>query len=84
MEIHPALLCIAHSSPRYLKRCSTKGSRARPMPGQTDGLPLNISEIIKRTKNKTNKTWAIHAEVPAIPLKPKSAAIIATIKKTIA
>ena len=48
----------------------------------TDGLPLKISEIINRTKKRTNKTWAIHAEVPAIPVNPNIAAIIATTRKT--
>jgi hypothetical protein len=51
---------------------------------QTDGLPLNISEIINKTRNRTNKTWAIQADVPAIPVNPKIPAIIATIKKTTA
>jgi hypothetical protein len=51
---------------------------------QTDGLPLKIREITNRTKNRTNSTWAIHAEVPAIPVKPNIAAIIAITKKTIA
>jgi hypothetical protein len=51
---------------------------------QTDGLPLNISEITNRTRKRTNNTWAIHAEVPAIPVNPNIPAIIAMIKKTIA
>jgi hypothetical protein len=51
---------------------------------QTDGLPLNMSEIINRIKNRTNNTWAIHADVPAIPVNPKSAATTAMIRKIIA
>jgi hypothetical protein len=52
--------------------------------GHTDGLPLNISDTINRIRKRTNNTWAIHAEVPAIPVNPNSPAIIAMIKKTIA
>jgi hypothetical protein len=51
---------------------------------QTEGLPLNIKEIIKRTRNRTNNTWAIQADVPAIPVNPKIPAMMATIKKTTA
>jgi hypothetical protein len=51
---------------------------------QTDGLPLNMSEIINRTRNRTNNTWAIQADVPAIPVNPKIPAMIATIRKTTA
>jgi hypothetical protein len=40
--------------------------------------------MINRTMNRTNKTWAIQADVPAIPVNPKIPAIIAMIKKTIA
>jgi hypothetical protein len=47
----------------------------------TDGLPMNISEMTNDTKNRTNKTWAIQAEVPAIPVKPNIPAIMATTKK---
>jgi hypothetical protein len=61
---------------------SSLGNCSRTL--QTDGLPLKISEITNRTKNKTNNTWAIQAEVPAIPLNPNIAAMIATTKKTIA
>jgi hypothetical protein len=39
---------------------------------------------MKRTIKRTNKTWAIQADVPAIPLNPKIPAIMATIKKTTA
>jgi len=52
--------------------------------GQTDGLPLNIREMINRIKNRTNNTWAIQADVPAIPVNPNTAAIMAIIRKTIA
>jgi hypothetical protein len=55
-----------------------------PQAGQTEGLPLKINDITKRIRKRTNSTWAIQAEVPAIPVKPKMAAIIATIKKTTA
>jgi hypothetical protein len=55
-----------------------------PLAGHTDGLPLNISEMMKRTRKSTNSTWAIHAEVPAIPVKPKNPAIMAIIRKTMA
>jgi hypothetical protein len=51
---------------------------------QTEGLPLNISDTINRIKKRTNSTWAIHAEVPAIPVNPNIPAIMATIRKTIA
>jgi hypothetical protein len=50
----------------------------------TDGLPLKMSEMINRIKNITNNTWAIHADVPAMPENPKSAAMMAMIKKIIA
>jgi len=52
--------------------------------GQTDGRPLNIREMMNRTRKSTNRTWAIHAEVPAIPVKPKNPAIMAMIRKTTA
>jgi hypothetical protein len=37
-----------------------------------------------RTTKITNRTFAIHADVPAIPTKPKIPAMIATIRKVIA
>jgi hypothetical protein len=43
-----------------------------------------MSEMINRTRNKTNNTWAIQADVPAIPVNPKIPAMIAIIKKTMA
>jgi hypothetical protein len=43
-----------------------------------------MSEIINRTRNRTNNTWAIQADVPAIPVNPKIPAMIATIRKTTA
>jgi hypothetical protein len=49
--------------------------------GQTEGLPLNISETMNRIKKSPNNTWAIHAEVPAIPVNPKIPAMMATTKK---
>jgi hypothetical protein len=51
---------------------------------QTEGLPLNMSEMMNRTRKRTNNTWAIQADVPAIPVNPKIPAIMAIIKKTIA
>jgi hypothetical protein len=33
------------------------------------------------TRKITNSTWAIHADVPAIPAKPKNPAMIAIIRK---
>jgi hypothetical protein len=33
------------------------------------------------TRKITNNTWAIHADVPAIPAKPKIPAMIAITKK---
>jgi hypothetical protein len=51
---------------------------------QTDGLPLNMREIINKIKNRTNSTWAIQADVPAIPVNPNTAAMMAIIRKTIA
>jgi hypothetical protein len=41
-----------------------------------------MSEMMNRIRKRTNNTWAIHAEVPAIPVNPKIAAIMATTKKT--
>jgi hypothetical protein len=52
--------------------------------GQTDGRPLNIREMMNRIRKSTNSTWAIQAEVPAIPVKPKNPAIMAMIRKTTA
>jgi len=43
-----------------------------------------MKEITKRTRKTTNKTWAIHEAVPAMPPKPKTAATMAIIKKIIA
>jgi hypothetical protein len=43
-----------------------------------------MSDTINRIRKRTNNTWAIHAEVPAIPVNPNNPAIIAMIKKTIA
>jgi hypothetical protein len=57
-------------------------SRASLLTGHTDGLPLKMSEMMNRIRKRTNNTWAIHAEVPAIPVNPKIAAIMATTKKT--
>jgi len=43
-----------------------------------------MSETINRIRKMTNNTWAIHAEVPAIPLNPNIPAIMAMTRKTIA
>jgi hypothetical protein len=51
---------------------------------QTGGRPLNSSETTKSTRKITNRVWAIHADVPAMPAKPNKAAISAMIRKTIA
>jgi len=48
-----------------------------------DRLP-KIREITKITKKTTNKIFAIPAAAPAIPLKPKKAAINAKTRKAIA
>ena len=53
-------------------------------PLQTEGLPLKMSEIMNSTRKRTNNTWAIQADVPAIPVNPKIPAIMAIIKKTMA
>ncbi len=50
----------------------------------TGGLPrtaLAIKETTKSTRNMKNRICAIPAEAPAIPVKPKSPAITARIKK---
>jgi hypothetical protein len=48
------------------------------------GAGLRILPVSKLTKNSTmkttNNTCAIHADVPARPVKPKAAAMIATTK----
>jgi hypothetical protein len=36
---------------------------------------------MNNTRKITNRTWAIHAEVPAIPAKPKNPAMMAMIRK---
>ncbi len=43
-----------------------------------------MSEMMKRMTNMTTRIWAIQAEVPAIPLKPRTAAMIATMRKVMA
>jgi hypothetical protein len=43
-----------------------------------------MSETMNKTRNRTNNTWAIQADVPAIPVNPKIPAMIAMIKKTMA
>jgi hypothetical protein len=43
-----------------------------------------MREIINKIKNRTNNTWAIQADVPAIPENPNTAAMMAIIRKTIA
>jgi|HubBroStandDraft_4_1064222.scaffolds.fasta_scaffold5830672_1 hypothetical protein len=43
-----------------------------------------MREIINKIKNRTNSTWAIQADVPAIPVNPNTAAMMAIIRKTIA
>src|SRR5580693_1977919 len=65
---------------RYLP-CQHRATVAL-LTGHTDGLPLKMSEMMNRIRKRTNNTWAIHAEVPAIPVNPKIAAIMATTKKT--
>jgi hypothetical protein len=75
------LLCIA----RLYRRASDAAlKKVKIYLIQTEGLPLNMSEMINRTRNRTNNTWAIQADVPAIPVNPKIPAIMATIKKTMA
>jgi hypothetical protein len=49
-----------------------------------DGLPRKIREMMNNTRKITNSTWAIHADVPAIPAKPKIPAMIAMIRKIMA
>jgi hypothetical protein len=41
------------------------------------------NDTAKRTRNNTNSTCAIHADVPAIPPKPNTPAIIAIIRNKI-
>lgn len=50
-----------------------------PYSAQTTGglLPIN-KETRKKTRKRTKRTCAIHAEVPAIPAKPNTPAIMAT------
>ena len=45
-------------------------------------LPPNIRNIINNTIKMKNRIFAIPAAAPAIPPKPKAAAIIAIIKNT--
>ncbi len=50
----------------------------------TGGFPrtaLAIKETTRRTRNMKNRICAIPADAPAIPVKPKSPAITARIKK---
>ena len=45
---------------------------------------LKIKDKTNKIKNTTNRIFAIHALVPATPLKPKNPAIIAITRKIIA
>ena len=58
-------------------------SGARSSDHITPRLPVR-KEITAITRKTKNKIWAIPAADPAIPLKPRKAAIIAMIKNIIA
>jgi hypothetical protein len=47
---------------------------------ETGGRPLKKRETINRMRKTTNRIFAIPAAVPAMPEKPRTAAMIAMIK----
>ena len=48
------------------------------------GAPLAMSEITKSATNTKNRNWEMPVAAPAMPPKPKTAAIMAIIKNVIA
>jgi hypothetical protein len=50
--------------------------------GQARRMTRAISETAKSTRNRKNRTWAIDAEAPAMPPKPRTPAMMATTRNT--